>query len=253
MSDTSPALTITKNDYDAVIFDLDGVITDTASTHSTAWKALFDEYLKQRADQSGEPFVPFDPDTDYRQWVDGKPRYEGVRSFLESRGVTLPYGDPEDGPEQETICGLGNKKNPMFLARLEEDGVEVYDSSVNLVRDLLDKGIRTAIVSSSKNCVAILKAAEITDLFEVKVDGVDAARLGLTGKPEPDTFLEAVREMGIDPTRAVVVEDAIAGVQAGRAGGFGCVLGIDRVGDPDALKDNGADVVVSDLEEVICE
>ncbi len=253
MTSKSPAMTISKNEYDAVIFDLDGVITDTASTHSTAWKALFDEYLQARAIKTGEPFVPFDGETDYRQWVDGKPRYEGVRSFLESRGITLPYGDPEDGPEMETVCGLGNKKNPMFLARLEQDGVQVYDSSVKLVRDLLANGVRAAIVSSSKNCAAILQAAGITDLFETKVDGVDAARMGLTGKPQPDTFLEAAREMGLDPARCVIVEDAISGVQAGRAGGFGCVLGIDRIGDPDALKDNGADVVVSDLVEVVCE
>lgn len=253
MTSQSPALTISKKDFDAVIFDLDGVITDTASTHSTAWKALFDGYLKEHSEKTGEPFVPFDADLDYRQWVDGKPRYEGVKSFLESRGITLPYGDPEDSPDQETICGLGNKKNPMFLARLEQDGVEIYESSVKLTRDLLAQGIRTAIVSSSKNCPAILEAAQITNLFEVKVDGVDAARLGLPGKPNPDTFLEAAKEMGIDPARAVVVEDAIAGVQAGRAGKFGCVLGIDRVGDPDALRENGADVVVSDLAEVVCE
>jgi alpha,alpha-trehalase len=246
-------MTISKDAYDAVIFDLDGVITDTASTHSTAWKALFDGYLQELAARDGKPFMPFNIDSDYRQFVDGKPRYEGVRSFLESRGIKLPYGDPEDPPDRETVCGLGNKKNPMFLARLERDGVQVYDSSVKLIHDLLAKGIRTAIVSSSKNCVAILEAAHITDLFEVKVDGVDAARLGLTGKPEADTFLEAAREMGVDPARSIVVEDAIAGVQAGRNGKFGCVLGIDRIGDPRALSENGADVVVSDLAEVVCE
>ena len=253
MTSTKPALVISKQEYDAVIFDLDGVITDTASVHSTAWKALFDDYLEQRAKRSGEPFVPFNADTDYRQYVDGMPRYEGVKSFLASRGISLPYGTPEDGPDQETVCGLGNKKNPMFLASLEKEGAQVYESSVKLLHALKDHGIRRAIVSSSKNCAQILQVTGLTDLFEVKVSGVEAAERGLPGKPNPDTFVAAARDMGLDPARCIVVEDAISGVQAGRAGGFGCVLGIDRVGEAEALRENGADVVVSDLVEVTCE
>ncbi|MCP5419468.1 MAG: trehalose-phosphatase [Gammaproteobacteria bacterium] len=245
-----PALTVSPADYDAVIFDLDGVITDTARIHSTAWKKLFDDYLTQRAARFGERHALFDSNTDYRQYVDGKPRYEGVRSFLASRGIKLPYGTPDDKPDKETVCGLGNKKNPMFLEGLQTQGVDVYDSSVRFIQDLQKQGIRTAIVSSSKNCLTILEVARLTHLFEVKVDGQDGPRLGLKGKPEPDTFLEAAKELDVDPARSIVVEDAISGVQAGRKGGFGCVLGIDRTGHPDDLRDNGADVVVSDLVEV---
>lgn len=250
MSNPPAALTISPRDYDAVIFDLDGVITDTARIHSIAWKKLFDDYLAQRADRYGETHEPFDKNVDYRRYVDGKPRYEGVRSFLESRGIDIPYGTPEDRPDQETVCGLGNKKNPMFLEGLQTHGADVYDSSVRLLKDLLQAGIKTAIVSSSKNCAKILEVAELTHLFQVKVDGADAAKLGLKGKPDPDTFLEAARELGVTAARSIIVEDAISGVQAGRSGQFGCVLGVDRTGHPDDLKNNGADIVVSDLAEV---
>jgi alpha,alpha-trehalase len=250
MNNKSFSLTISRDDYDAVIFDLDGVITDTARIHSVAWKNLFDQYLAQRATRDGKSYEPFDISIDYRRYVDGKPRYEGVRSFLESRGIHLPYGVPEDEPDQETICGLGNKKNPMFLEGLKTDGVDVYQSSLQLLEALRAQGTKTAIVSSSKNCATILDVAHITDLFDVKVDGMDAARLGLKGKPFPDTFLEAAQELGVEPARSVIVEDAISGVQAGRSGGFGCVLGVDRTGHPDDLRKNGADVVVSDLSEV---
>lgn len=250
MSNPSIALTISPEKFDAVIFDLDGVITDTARIHSIAWKKLFDDYLAQRADQHGEKHEPFDSNADYRQYVDGKPRYEGVRSFLESRDIHLPYGEPDDGPEQETVCGLGNKKNPMFLEGLKTHGADVYNSSVQLLENLLQAGIKTAIVSSSKNCANILEVAKLTHLFQVKVDGTDAARLGLKGKPDPETFLEAAKELGVDPGRSIVVEDAISGVQAGRDGRFGCVLGVDRTGHPEDLSQNGADVVVSDLSEV---
>lgn len=250
MKNPPPSLAISHRRFDAVIFDLDGVITDTARIHSTAWKRLFDNYLAERARRRGGTHKPFDMNTDYRRYVDGKPRYEGVRSFLKSRNIELPYGDPKDSPDQETICGLGNKKNPMFLEGIKTQGVDVYDSSLGLIDKLKEAGIKTAVVSSSKNCAAILEAAEITDLFDVKVDGVDAAQRKLEGKPAPDTFLEATRELGVTPERSVIVEDAISGVQAGRRGNFGCVIGIDRTGHPDDLKNNGADVVVSDLAEV---
>lgn len=250
MNKNSFSLTISRDDYDAVIFDLDGVITDTARIHSVAWKKLFDQYLAQRASRDGKHYEPFDISIDYRRYVDGKPRYEGVRSFLESRGIHLPYGVAEDKPDQETICGLGNKKNPMFLEGLKTEGVDVYQSSLRLLEALRAMGIKTAIVSSSKNCATILDVAHITDLFDVKVDGKDAARLGLKGKPDPDTFLEAAQELGVEPVRSVIVEDAISGVQAGRSGKFGCVLGVDRTGHSDDLRKNGADVVVSDLSEV---
>jgi len=248
MNDQAPALTISRATYDAVIFDLDGIITDTAKVHSKAWKKLFDDYLRTR---QGDAFAPF-TEADYLNYVDGKPRYEGVRSFLAARGIELPYGEPTDPPEADTICGLGNKKNPMFLALLE-GGVDVYASSVRLLDDLKARGIKVAIVSSSKNCVAVLEAAGLNGAFDAKVDGVDAAERGLAGKPAPDTFLEAAHQMGVEAARSIVVEDAISGVQAGRSGRFGCVLGVDRSGQADALKANGADVVVSDLAEVTCE
>ncbi|MEE4379251.1 MAG: trehalose-phosphatase [Candidatus Competibacteraceae bacterium] len=247
---SSPTFTVSPSDYDAVIFDLDGVITDTARIHSIAWKKLFDDYLEQRAARFGEQHEPFDPNVDYRQYVDGKPRYQGVKSFLASRGVEIPFGEPQDSPDQETVCGLGNKKNPMFLEGLKTYGADVYQSSVDFIHQLHEQGIRTSIVSSSKNCATILDVAGLTHLFEVKVDGLDGERMGLKGKPEPDTFLEAARVMGVDPTRSIIVEDAISGVQAGQKGNFGFVLGIDRTGHPDDLSENGADVVVKDLVEV---
>jgi alpha,alpha-trehalase len=235
---------------DAVIFDLDGVVTRTARLHAAAWKRLFDDYLSQRAVQRGEPFRPFGMDDDYRRFVDGKPRYEGVRSFLQSRGIALPFGDPADPPEAETVCGLGNHKNTLFQELLTSSGVEVFKGSVAFIRELTDQGVRTALVSASKNAAAVLDAAGLAGLFSVRVDGVEAARLGLQGKPHPDTFLEAARRLNVEPARAAVVEDAIAGVVAGRAGGFGLVIGIARTNNGDALQTAGADLVVSDLAEL---
>jgi alpha,alpha-trehalase len=242
---------ITPERYDAVLFDLDGVLTDTARVHAACWKRMFDAFLERSAERSGEPFRPFDPDGDYRHYVDGKPRYEGVRDFLASRGIELPEGDPADPPGRETLCGLGNRKNELIGEALASEGVEVYQGSVELVRRLRARGLRTAVVSSSKNCAAILAAAGIAELFELRLDGEVAARQDLAGKPAPDTFLRAARLLGVEPARAVVVEDAISGVQAGRAGGFGLVVGVDRHGDAGALRANGADVVVGDLGELL--
>jgi beta-phosphoglucomutase family hydrolase len=237
--------------FDAVLFDLDGVLTATAKLHATCWKKMFDEYLLERAATTGKTFQPFEIATDYKRYVDGKLRYDGVRAFLESRGIDLPWGDPEDPPDRATICGLGNRKNELIQDFLASGSVEVFESSVAVVRQLRGAGIRTAVVSASKNCQAILEAAGIVDLFDVRVDGVVAAQLQLPGKPAPDTFLEAARQLGVEPERAVVVEDAVSGVQAGRAGGFGLVIGVDRKGDPEALRNNGADVVVTDLGELL--
>ncbi|GAB4347182.1 MAG: hypothetical protein Kow0099_29040 [Candidatus Abyssubacteria bacterium] len=242
---------ISDVDFDAVIFDLDGVVTKTAKTHAAVWKRLFDEYLEERARQEGSPFRPFDDNTDYRTYVDGKPRYDGVKSFLESRGIHLPYGSPDDPPDRETICGLGNKKNLMFHEYLRQHGVDVYDFAIELIKKLRSQGFKTAIVSSSKNCVPVLEAAGALDLFDVKVDGVDSASLELDGKPAPDIFLEAARRLGVPPERAVVVEDAISGVQAGRRGRFGFVLGVNRTGHAKELSNQGADAVVPNLSKVL--
>ena len=243
-------ITLSPQDYDAVLFDLDGVLTKTASVHAAAWKKLFDEFLTQRAAQSGDPFVPFDIATDYPRYVDGKPRYDGVASFLESRKIELPRGAPEDGPDIQSVHALGNQKDRYFMQHLAQDGVETYEASIALVRKLREQEIKTAVVSSSNNCAAVLDAVGIAQLFDTRVDGTDATRLELKGKPAPDAFLEAARRLGVEPTRAVVVEDAIAGVQAGRAGGFGCVIGVDRREQAQALRDAGADVVVTDLAQV---
>ncbi len=241
---------VSKDKYDAVLFDLDGVITDTASVHSVAWKALFDEYLKYVAERDNVPFKPFEIEPDYRVYVDGKPRYDGVDSFLRSRGIELPWGDPSDGPDQETVCGLGNKKNALFNDTLKKQGADVFETSVQFVRDLKQAGIKVGIVSSSKNCTAVLESVGILDLFDVQVDGVVAAEENLPGKPDPDTYLAAARRVGASAERSVVVEDAISGVQAGRAGNFGLVIGVDRHDEAEALAENGADVVVKDIGEV---
>jgi beta-phosphoglucomutase family hydrolase len=248
---SQPHGAITADHFDAVLFDLDGVITSTARIHSTCWKTMFDEYLTRRAKERNEPFRPFEIETDYIQYVDGKPRYEGVRSFLASRNISLPEGTVEDPPTAQTVCGLGNRKDELVKAAIARGEVESYPSSITLVRQLRDQGIRTAVVSSSKNCVPVLKAAGIEDLFEARVDGVVSAQLKLPGKPKPDTFLKAAEMLGVSPDRAVVVEDAIAGVQSGRAGGFGLVVGVDREGAGDALRANGADIVVTDLGELL--
>ncbi|MBW3605467.1 MAG: beta-phosphoglucomutase family hydrolase [Actinobacteria bacterium] len=245
---------LTPDRYDAVLFDLDGVITDTAAVHARAWKTMFDEFLRQRAaqhDESDESCKPFTIDGDYKTYVDGKPRYDGVRSFLQARGIELPEGTPDDPPDATTVCGLGNRKNELVNRLLDEEGVAVYDGSVRLIHRLRDDGIALAVVSSSRNCAAVLRSAGLLDLFDARVDGVVAAERGLPGKPAPDTFLSAAADLDADAGRAVVVEDAISGVQAGRAGGFGLVIGVDRGGDPDALREHGADLVVADLAELL--
>jgi beta-phosphoglucomutase family hydrolase len=250
MSDIKSETGVTWGKYDAVLFDLDGVLTDTAGVHADCWKRTFDEFLSRWADRAGHPFQPFDIESDYRLYVDGKRRYDGVRDFLHSRAIDLPEGSPEDPPDAETVCGVGNRKNVLVNQALEEGGVVVYQGSVALVRALRDAGVKTAVVSSSANCATVLRAAQIEDLFEVRVDGKVAAERGLPGKPAPDTFLEAARELGVDAKRAVVVEDAISGVQAGRNGGFGLVIGIARHDEPEVLRREGADVVVGDLGEL---
>jgi alpha,alpha-trehalase len=246
---------IDRQAFDAVLFDLDGVITRTAGVHAAAWKRLFDEYLAQRSGREGDtPFQPFDIDRDYRTYVDGKPRYDGVESFLASRGIALPRGTPDDPPEAETICGLGNRKNRYFQEHLRRHGVEIYAATVDFVRQARQRGLRTALVSSSKNAGEVLEAAGIASLFDARVDGIEVARLGLPGKPAPDMFLEAARRLDVPPVRAVVVEDAVSGVEAGRAGGFGLVVGVDRNGHAETLRRGGAHVVVAELHQLaLCE
>jgi trehalose 6-phosphate phosphatase len=242
--------TISRADFDAVIFDLDGVVTRTARLHARAWKQVFDDFLSRWKWGNGGSQEPFDIERDYAQHVDGKPRYDGVRDFLASRGIVLPEGDPSDGPDVETVCGLGNRKNELYNELLGQGGVEVFEDTVAQIRVWREMGLKTAIVSSSKNCATVLQVAGLAELFDVRVDGVESARLGLEGKPAPDIFLTAAELLGVKPARAVVFEDAVSGVQAGRAGRFGWVIGVDRVGARDALLANGADTVVSDLREV---
>jgi len=233
------------------LFDLDGVLTETAKVHAAAWKEMFDGYLRERARRSGEPFVPFDPVADYDEYVDGKPRADGTRSFLLSRGIDLPEGHENDPPGEQTVYGLGNRKNEIVLRRIHEDGVEAYPGSVSYVRAVKDAGLPRAVVSSSTNCRDVLVAAGIEDLFDARIDGVVAERQHLRGKPAPDTFLAGARALGLKPTAATVFEDALAGVAAGRAGGFGFVVGVDRVGQAEGLREHGADVVVKDLAELL--
>ncbi len=242
---------ITRDRFAAVLFDLDGVLTATAKVHAACWKQMFDEYLRKRAAENNEPFQPFDIETDYRLYVDGKPRFDGVRDFLRSRGIHLPEGPPDASPGSQTVRGLGNRKNEMINAVIEADGVEVYGGSVALVRHLRKEGMKMAVVSSSHNCEAVLNAAGIADLFDLRVDGGVADRLKLAGKPAPDTYLTAAKQLGVEPKRAVVVEDALSGVQAGRDGGFGLVIGVARKDNADELKKNGADIVVADLGEML--
>jgi beta-phosphoglucomutase family hydrolase len=233
------------------LFDLDGVLTQTAKVHAAAWKQMFDDYLRERAKRTGEPFVPFDPVDDYDEYVDGKPRADGTRSFLESRGIEVPEGDDGDPPAAETIHGLGNRKNELVLKLIKDDGVQAYEGSVRYVRAARDAGLRRAVVSSSANCHDVLVAAGIEDLFEARIDGVVAKEQHLRGKPAPDTFLAGARALGLEPDQAAVYEDALAGVAAGRAGAFGFVIGVDRVGQAEALKSHGADIVVKDLAELL--
>jgi beta-phosphoglucomutase family hydrolase len=233
------------------LFDLDGVLTKTASVHAAAWKEMFDAYLRDRAARAGEAFVPFDAEADYGEYVDGKPRSDGVRSFLASRGIELPDGDADDPPSAETISGLGNRKNEIVLRRIREDGVEAYEGSVRYLEAARDAGLRRAVVSSSTNCRDVLVAAGIEEFFEARIDGVVAEREHLKGKPAPDTFLAAARALDATPDEAAVFEDALAGVAAGRAGKFGCVVGVDRVGHAEGLREHGATVVVRDLAELL--
>ena len=233
------------------LFDLDGVITKTAKVHNAAWKEMFDSYLRDRSQRTGEPFVPFDPARDYEEYVDGKPRADGTRSFLASRGIELPEGGNDDPVGAETVRGLGNRKNELVLRLIREGGVEPYEGSVRYVRVAREAGLRRAVVSSSANCRDVLVAAGIEDLFEVRIDGVVAEREQLRGKPAPDTFLAGARALGLEPHEAVVFEDALAGVAAGRAGKFGFVVGVDRAGQAAALREHGADTVVTDLAELL--
>jgi beta-phosphoglucomutase family hydrolase len=236
--------------FEAVIFDLDGVITKTAVVHASAWKAMFDEYLKLREDRDGEHFQEFTYEKDYLTYVDGKPRYQGVKSFLESREIYLPFGDKEDLPDKETVCGLGNRKNIKFRECLRTEGVEVYDGAIVLVKDLKANGIHIGVASSSKNCQYVLESARIEQYFETRVDGVVSAELGLQGKPKGDIFVTAAKNVGVAPEKAIIVEDAVSGVQAGVDGKFGLVLGVARENNADELKSNGADRVVKDFEGV---
>jgi beta-phosphoglucomutase family hydrolase len=242
---------ITPDKFDAVLFDLDGVLTTTAKVHAICWKKMFDEYLKNRAFWTGDPFQSFEITSDYCLYVDGKTQFDGVRDFLRSRGIVLPEGTPADPPQTETVCGLGNHKNEMINAAIEFNGVEAYEGSIALVRRIRKEGILVAVVTSSQNCAAVLKAAGIRNLFKVKVDGNIIHQENLLEKPAPDAFLAAAKILGVDPKRAVVVEDSISGVQAGRDGGFGLVIGVARKGDSEELKKHGADMVVKDLGELL--
>lgn len=231
----------------ACLFDLDGVLTRTAAVHAAAWKEAFDAYLRAR---DGAGFRPFDPVADYDEYVDGRPRADGVRTFLASRGIELPEGSDDDPPDRETVCGLGNRKNDLLLERIRSRGVETYDGSVRYVRAVRAAGLRTAVVSSSANCRAVLASVGIEELFDVRIDGVVAAQRRLPGKPSPDTFLAAAGDLGLRADRCAVFEDALAGMDAGRSGHFGHVVGVDRTGQADALRAHGADTVVSDLAEL---
>lgn len=235
----------------ACLFDLDGVLTETAKVHAAAWKEMFDEYLQDRAARTGEDFVPFDEKDDYDTYVDGKPRHDGVRSFLASRGIELPEGKPDEPPSAETVHGLGSRKNEIVLRMIREQGVEAYPGSRQYLEAAREAGLRRAVVSSSTNCRDVLAAAGIENFFDVRIDGIVAEREHLKGKPAPDTYLAAAEALDVTPDTAAVFEDALAGVEAGRAGGFACVVGVDRVGQADALREHGASVVVRDLAELL--
>lgn len=245
----NPALSLTQ--FEAMLFDLDGVLTPTAKIHAACWKRVFDEFLKSRAAETGEAFIPFDLPQDYHQYVDGKPRYPGVESFLAARNIELPYGDPSAPPNQTTVCGIGNGKDSYFATVLKEDGIDAFPGAIALVKHLRDKGIKTAVVSSSRNCKAVLAAAGITELFDTIMDGKVAEQLEIPGKPAPDTFIRAAADLSVAPEKSVVFEDAIAGVQAGQQGAFGLVIGVAEPDNAQALLDNGANVVVADLGELL--
>jgi len=235
----------------ATLFDLDGVLTDTASVHKKAWKSMFDEFLKADAERSGATFVPFDIDADYLKYVDGKKREDGVRSFLASRNIDVPEGTPDDGPHAQTIYGLGNRKNEQFQQTLQADGVEVFEGSRRYLEAVVKAGFSTAVVSSSANTREVLELTGLDRFIQQRVDGVTLREQNIAGKPAPDSFLRAAELLGVTPGQAVVFEDALSGVEAGRAGNFGYVVGVDRLGHADALRRNGADVVVTDLAELM--
>jgi beta-phosphoglucomutase family hydrolase len=235
----------------ACLFDLDGVLTDTARLHAAAWAEMFDGYLRERAARTGPPFVPFDPVADYQQYVDGKPREDGVRSFLQSRSIRLPEGDPDDGPDAETVTGLGRRKNLLFLEAVHAGGVPVFEGSRRYLQAVAEAGLAVAIVSSSANTREVLESTGLARHVRCRVDGVTLREEHLAGKPAPDSFLRAADLLDVKPTRAAVFEDAISGVEAGRAGAFGFVVGVDRVGHAEALRRHGADVVVEDLAELL--
>ncbi len=238
------------DDVTACLFDLDGVLTKTSAVHAMAWKRTFDEFLSERSRRTGEPFVAFDGNADYAAHVDGKRRADGVRDFLASRDIRLPEGSPEDGAESPTVYGISNRKNALVQQLIRRDGVEVYPGSVAYLRDARAAGLATAVVSSSANTVEVLRVTGLTSLFDARVDGVVARELSLPGKPAPDMFLHGASLLGVRPERAAVFEDALAGVAAGRSGGFRCVIGVDRLGQADELRDRGADIVVADLAEL---
>jgi len=236
--------------YDGVIFDLDGVVTKTAMAHALSWKEMFDEYLRMREQRDGTPFKEFTFDHDYRLFVDGRPRYQGVENFLKSRGINIPFGDKDDLAGKETLCGLGNEKDARFKMIFEEKGIEVYQSTITLIKDLRINRVRVAVASSSKNCHPILKKTGLEELFEARIDGIVSAQLGLKGKPEGDIFVTAAKHIHCHPDRAVVVEDAVAGIQAGKKGGFALVIGVARQENDRDLKEAGADIVVNHFHDV---
>jgi beta-phosphoglucomutase family hydrolase len=236
-----------QRDFDAAIFDMDGVITKTAAVHSTAWKRMFNEYLKIRAASHHEPFKEFTHAYDYLTYVDGRPRYKGVEAFLNSRGINLPLGSPDDLPGTETICGLGNRKNVLFNQVLESEGVNLFDSTIALIEEMRQCGIKVGLATSSKNSAVVLNKTGTAHLFATVVDGVVSAKLGLKGKPEPDIFTTASANLGVPCARAIVVEDAVSGIQAGAKGGFAAVIGVARENNARELRDHGADLVVTDL------
>ena len=242
---------LSSRDFDAVLFDLDGVLTKTASVHAAAWKRLFDQFLEKRTAELGEAFVGFDENTDYRKYVDGKPREDGVTDFLESRAIKLPIGTREDEPGMQSVHALGNLKDKYFLEHLSKHGVEPYEPAILLIRTLRSHQIKTVVVSSSNHCEEVLQSAGISELFDARVDGQLMAAEGLAGKPAPDSFLKAAQMLKVTPESGVVVEDAISGVQAGARGGFGLVIGVDRKGNAEELKANGAQIVVNDLAELL--
>ncbi|MDH5244719.1 MAG: beta-phosphoglucomutase family hydrolase [Chloroflexota bacterium] len=238
------------DDVTTCLFDLDGVLTDTASVHQVAWKDMFDEFLSRRASGEGSEFAPFTP-RDYEAYVDGKPRLDGVRDFLTSRGISLPEGGPGDTPDDDTVTGLGLRKNVIVLRRIREDGVEVFEGSRRYLTAAVDAGLHRAVVSSSANAGEVLEAAGLDTMIETRVDGVTIREEHLNGKPAPDTFLAAAARLGMEPGQCAVFEDALSGVAAGRAGHFGIVVGVDRVGQAEQLRANGADIVVTDLAELL--